>query len=226
MRMVVIMAVVGAAMFALARWLVQPAIDIDTFVETPEVWDRMFNQYDGIQSDKMRVTPRVNLDAPETVIRWPAFKSSRVDAQPLELRIRKGQWADKFQVSDRGFIGPAAVGLRVDWPEKDEERAKAGRDEELARVIYGRANLGRDFLYEEQFRSNREIKYATPLDSPRDQAVVIYCGSHGAVHCTLYFDHLGRPAQLTIPRRRFDDWEDALKRARQLLASVATPIKR
>ena len=224
--MIVIMVVVGAAMYAFARYMTKPAIDIDTFVETPEVWERMFNKYDGITSDKMRVTPRVKLDAPETVIRWPAFKSSRVSAQPLELRIRRDQWADKFAVSDRGFIGPDAVGLRVDWPEEDEERAKASKEEEPPRLTYGRASAWRDFLYEEEFRSNREIKFATPLDVPREQAAVIYCGSYGAIHCTLYFEHLGRPAQLTFPRRRFEHWDEALQRARQLLASVATPIQK
>jgi hypothetical protein len=214
MRWLIVLAVVGAVMFGAVKWITRPTMHIDTFVETPETEYRY----------QARVTPQVDIGAPESVIRWPAFKSKIVAAAPLELRIKRSQWADKFQVIDNGHIGPSSVGLRLDWPEPDEARAKALGGEGAPRVMYARAIVYRDMLYDEEFRANPEIRYATPLTAPRDEAVVIFCGGYGAVDCRMRFEYLGRPVEVYFPRRRVEDWEGARQAALRLLASVATPI--
>jgi hypothetical protein len=226
MRGLVLLAVTGALVFLAVRWAlgIWPSLDIDTFVETPEEWEKLYAKYDRTTSDRVRVTPRVDVDAPVSVIRWPAFKSNKVAAVPLELRIRKDQWASREAVSDQGFIGPSSVGLRLDWPEADEARAKARDDEQPLAVSYGRSVIHRDFLYDEAYRANEEIKYATPLTAPREEAVVIYCGR--GPECTVNFEYLGRPAVFSLPRRRFDDWREGLLAARRLIASVAKPIEK
>ena len=226
MRMVVFMIVIAAAMYGMARWLTRPLIEFDTFVETPEVWLELFNKYDGIESDRVRVTPRVNPLDRESVIRWPTFQSTRLYAAPVELRIRDTQWSDKAPVSDRGVIGPDRVVLALDWPEAEAGRARAPRDEEPPRVVYTRARIGRDVLVDEEFRAGGEVKYATPLDAPREEAVIVYCAERASQGCVMLFEHLGRPAQLGFPQRRLPDWREGYRRARTLIASIATPITR
>jgi hypothetical protein len=225
MRWLILLVVAGAVIYGAVKWTTKPAMDIATFVETPEVLETAQKQY-GLMSDRTRVTPRVNVNAPETVIRWPAYKSKWVAAVPLELRIRKAQWGEGYQVSDSGFIGPDAVGLRLDWPESAEERADAPGTEEPPLVIYQRS-LGfatRDLLYDEEYRAGSEIKFATPLTVPREEAVVIYCGRYGSTNCNMRFEYLGRPAEFNLARRRLEDWEAGHQAARRMLASIATPI--
>jgi hypothetical protein len=50
------------------------------------------------------------------------------------------------------------------------------------------------------------------------------CGDTPSSECHLFFEYRGRPARLTFPNRRFDDWETGLKNARSLLDSIAKPI--
>jgi len=228
LRWLIILAVTAAVMFGANWFFTRPAFQFDTLVETPELIDRLFNQYGGTASNQLRVTPRVDIDAPESVIRWPAWQSKWVFAVPLELRIGKGQWGHKFALSDGGLIGPDAVGLRLDWPESDEERAKALEGEEPPLVLYSRSTgmSIRDLLYSEEYRANSEIKFATPMEAPREEAVVIYCGGYGATDCNMRFEYMGRPVELHFPRRRFDDWEEAHQGARRLLASIARPIQK
>ncbi|MBE0621981.1 MAG: hypothetical protein IH605_15415 [Burkholderiales bacterium] len=222
MRWVFRLAVVGAVVFGMARWLTRPAIDIDTFVETQEGFEEIFNKGGGMTSSQ------VNMSASESVIRWPAWKSNWVSAAPLELRIKKNQWAHDLPLGNNDWIGPLAVALRLDWPESDEERAKKRKGEVLPVVVYFRnTGLARnDLLYSEGYRAERAIRFATPMDAPREESAVIYCEGYGGTDCTIHFEYLGRPVELRFPRRRFDDWEDAYQRARRLLASVGTPIRK
>ena len=225
MRWIAWFAFLGIATYMGARWMLKPAIDIDTFVETPEVYERLEKKWDGVVSNTMRVTPRVDVNAPESVIKWPAYKSKIVAAPAVELRIRKQQWSATYPMADRGFIGPSYVSLKLNWPEEEESRAKARANEEPPRLIYSRSGEEtNDLLYSERYRASSGIKYASPMDAPREEAVVASCNR--SLGCEIRFEHLGRPAQLSIPARRGDDWEAAYMGARRLLASITTPIAR
>ena len=224
MRWVLAFFAASMLVFVVIREALWPKLDIDSFVETPEEWERLYAKYDRTTSDRVRVTPRVNVDAPVSVILWPAFKSNKVAALPLELRIRKEQWASREAVSDPGFIGPNSVGLRLDWPESDEARAKARDDETPLAVTYGRSEIHRDLLYDEAFRADDKIKFATALTAPREEAVVVYCLGGG--YCAAKFEYLGRPATFNFPKRRLDDWREGYLAARRLIASIARPIEK
>jgi hypothetical protein len=227
-KWLVAFALLGALWFVMFRSVFGPSMKWDTFVETPEVFDEMERKYSGIVSSRVRVTPEVDVNAAESVIRWPAWKSKEVAALPIEVHVAKAQWSDRSPVSDQGFIGPSALALRVDWPEPAEERAKAPAQEAAPVVYYFRSHGGRgthDLLYDERYRSAKNIVFASPLTAAREEAVVVYCPSYSSIPCEARFEYLGRSAQFAFPRRRADDWEEGYKRARQVLVAAVRTQK-
>lgn len=223
-RWIVIVLLFGVLAVAWAMWTKRPYFNFATMVETPEL-DRHPLFMVDIEGNKYRVTPRVDLAAPSSVIRWPAFRSARGEAQPLQLTIAKAQWAADMPLVDNGFVGPQSVALRLDWPETAEERAKAPVDEAPVRVTYFRRQWFRDPLTDAEIRADRDIHFASPDATPREEAVVVRCiAGYDRIPCKAVFEHLGRPAQVEFPRRRLDDWEAAYTAARGLVRGIATPI--
>jgi hypothetical protein len=219
--------IVTVVVFVVARSCMgSSSIKAETFVETPEVYDKLYaSALNGVPANTpMRTTPRVDVNAAESVIRWPAYQSKKVTAPPVELRIKKAQWAPQEAVRDPAFIGPESLSLRFDWPEPDEARKEAAANEQL-RLTYYRSHGGaadKDLLYDEEYRAKPGVRYSTPLDAPREEAVLLMC-SRG-LGCDLRFEYLGRPAVLNFAMRRVDLWEDGHNAAKRLLASIATPI--
>jgi hypothetical protein len=219
--------IVGAVMFFLVRSLQTSSLKAETFVETPEVYDKLYaSALNGVpENTKMRTTPRVDVNAAESVIRWPAYQSKKVAAPPVELRIKKAQWVRQEAVRDPAFIGPESLSLQLDWPEDTEARRAAAASEDLTRLTYYRSHGGaadKDLLYDEEYRANRGVRYVTPMDTPREEAVLVRCA--GGLGCFVKFEYLGRPAELQFPTRRYEKWEEGHNAAKRLLASIATPI--
>src|SRR4030095_9381603 len=94
-------------------WKSVARVDVAKFVETPEVVEAAYTPDGLMAKDTRRTMGRVDVDAAESVIRWPAWKSKEVSAPPIELRVRKDQWFGDDPVTDRGFIGPDSRTLRV-----------------------------------------------------------------------------------------------------------------
>jgi hypothetical protein len=219
--------ILGAMWFVMFRSL-WPTVDVKTFVETPELYEAAYSRDGSMVKDNRRVMKRVDPNAPEVVIKWPTWQSKEVMAPPIELRIRRDQWAKvRDPVIDRGFLAPDAVTLKLNWPESEESRAGAKADEEPPRVVLSRGHGEPgdvDLLTRQQMRESQFTKFATPVDAPRDQAVLVTC-VHGAKgDCSILFEHRGRTAYVYFPGRRADDWEKAHEAAQRLLASIATPL--
>lgn len=219
MKWVVFVVTVCVVIAGGVYWTRRPAIDLATFVESEAHADKSLGR--AVKSDSYRVTPRVDVRARETVIRWPAYRSSTVFAAPLQLRIKNSLWSEERPVVDNGYIAPYSVALRLDWPEDMESAKRARADEEAPRVLLMR-HLGstKDVLFDAEWRRN--ATFHTPDGTVRAKAVGIFCY---VGRCTMYFDYLGRPVQLTFPRRRFRQWEEAHELALRLLREVGTPIK-
>ncbi len=217
--------VAGATVYGIGKWLTKPAIDVNTFVETPELRERMDKKWANVVNGP-RGTPLVNIEAPESVIRWPAYKSQTVSAPALELRIRKELWAKDQPVQDIGYIGPLGISLKLEWPEPEETRQKAPASEREMTVSYGRGfDLEtRDPLYDPAIRARPGVVHMTEPDSPREKAYLVYCSTYKKFDCDLHFEHLGRPAHISLPQRRIEDWESGMNAAKRLLSVVATPI--
>ncbi len=212
---VTVCVVIGGSVY----WTRRPAIDLTSFVESEAHADKSLGR--AVKSDSYRVTPRVNVRAPETVVRWPAYRSNTVFAAPLQLRIKNSLWSEERPVLDNGYIAPYSVAFRLDWPEDEESTKRARADERAPRLELMR-HLGntKDVLFDAEWRRN--ARFHTPDGTAREKAVGIFCYAGG---CTMYFDYLGRPVQLTFPGRRFRQWEEAHELALRLLREVGTPIK-
>lgn len=219
MKWVVFVVTVCVVIWGGVRWAQRPVIDFETFVETEEHADKLFGR--PTKSDSYRVTPRVDVRARETLVRWPEYRSKTVFAAPLQLRIRNSLWSEQQPVTDNGYIAPYSVALRFDWPEDEESSKRARADEEAPRMLLMR-HLGntKDVLFDADWRKDATFK--TPEGTARESAVAIACYID---RCYMYFDYLGRPVQLTFPRRRFRQWEEAHELALRLLREVATPVK-
>lgn len=206
--------------------LLNPGIKAETFVETPELYDRWYEHENVVRQGHPRATGKVDPNAAESVIRWPRYKSKDVDAPPIELRIRRAQWADSDPVRDMGFLAPDEIRLTFDWPEDPESRAKAPRGEKPPSVRLRRSHGGAqspDVLVDPAERRN--VFYASPAETPRDKILVVDCPSHGQPRrCEALFEYRGRTAYLSFPYRRYKDWLDGLEAARNMLDSVARPL--
>jgi hypothetical protein len=227
LKWLVAFGILGAMWFTMFRSL-NPSVDVKTFVETPEIIDAAYSKDGAIVKDSRRVMKRVDPAAPEIVIKWPTWKSKEVIAPPIELRIRRDQLAAiRDPIIDRGFLAPDSVTLKLNWPESEESRAGASAEEEAPRVVLSRGHGepgSVDLLTREQMRDSQFTKFATPVDAPRDQGVIVTC-VHGAKgNCSILFEHQGRTTYVYFPGRRADDWEQAREGAQRLLASITSPL--
>jgi hypothetical protein len=220
-KWLVAFSILGAMWFVM--WKSIARVDVQKFVETPEIHEAAYTPDGLMAKDTRRTMGRVDAEAAESVIRWPAWKSPKVAADPIELRVQRNQWHAKDPFTDRGFIGPDAIRLRVSWPETPEERSQASPSEEYPVLHLGRAHGDFDPLTSPE-SSIRGLIYSTPVDTPRPQKIAIMCGITESSECNLFFEYRGRPARLTFPRRRFEDWESGYKSARTLLDAIAKPI--
>lgn len=219
MKWLVFVVTVCVVIWGGVHWTLRPAIDLETFVETEEHLDKSLGR--PVKSNSYRVTPRIDVRARETIVRWPAYRSNTVFAAPLQLRIKNSLWSEEQPVLDNGYIAPYSVALRLDWPEDEESSKRARANEEAPRMILMR-NLGntKDVLFDAEWRKG--ARFTTPEGTARESAVAIWCYLG---KCSMYFDYLGRPVELKFPGRRFRQWEDAHELALRLLREVATPIK-
>jgi hypothetical protein len=226
MKWLVAFGILGAMWFVMFRSL-NPSVDVKTFVETPEIFEAAYSKDGSMVKDNRRVMKRVDPSAPEVVIKWPTWKSKEVVAPPIELRIRRDQLAKiRDPIVDRGFLAPDSVTLKLVWPESEDSRAGASQEEEAPRVVLfrGHGEPGDvDLLTREQMRDSQFTRFATPVDAPRDQGVIVSCvGAKG--ECSILFEHRGRTTYVYFPGRRADDWEQARDAAQRLLASITTAL--
>jgi hypothetical protein len=227
MKWLIAFGILGAMWFTMFRSL-SPSVDVKTFVETPEIIDAAYSKDGAFVKDNRRVMKRVDPGAAEVVIKWPTWKSKEVIAPPVELRIRRDQLANiRDPIVDRGFLAPDSVTLKLNWPESAESRAGASEEEEAPRVVIfrGHGEPGSvDLLTRQQMRDSEFTKFATPVDAPRDQGVIVSCVHAPKGNCDILFEHRGRTVYVYFPARRADDWGEARDGAQRLLASITTPL--
>ena len=221
------LAVLAFVMVVGVSKLLNPGIKAETFVETPELYDKWYVHENAVRQGHPRTSERVDPNAAESVIRWPRyFRSKDVDAPPIELRIPRAQWVDSDPVKDMGFLAPDEIRLTFDWPEDPVSRAKAPLGEKPPSVRLRRSHGGArdpDVLMDAARRG--DVLYASPAETPRDKVVVLACSFYdGQRRCEALFEYRGRTAYVSIPYRRHQAWQYGVEAARNMLDSVTKPL--
>lgn len=219
-KLIIAVALLTLGYFAFMRLLLTPTYDYRTFVETPDSFRELRTELGETKSDRFRVTPRVDTTKPESVIHWPAYKDATHSVPILVLRVRQDQWSDKIPVSDDGYIAPGVISLKLPWA-PPATVGNEPEDLESLRVSLHRGWAGRkDKRFEES--AGFDAYLLSPPGTPREEAVLVYCGYKNSGPCTLYFEFMGLPAILSFPVKWKSHWAEAHLAADQLLAEIVT----